>query len=181
MTAGTTAAVSAADGRVLCIVRRRRWRRVVLRCFGIPLIVLGCFPLLVVITDADGSTEPGSAIATVIVLGLGLLLTWRAHAISRWRLEAAPDEIRVFRSLRRPRRVPLDEMTELAPSAFRRGIVVRSATERLFAADHRMLGYSQLLDYLSARRPDLDIPRSATGGGTHGYDRRRSPASHARH
>lgn len=158
----TSSQVPTRDG-VLFVVCSRRWQRVVLRSVGIPLIVIGCFPLLVAVTNSGGDTEVGAAITAAVVLILGGALVWQAHTMVRTRLEVTLDSIWVFRPVHAPREVALNDIAELEPigSNNSAGIAVRSTAKRLFLARKLMFGYGRLIDYLQARRPDLAIPSAS--------------------
>lgn len=145
---------------VLFVVRSRRWQRVFVRTVGIAAIVIGCFLLLVASTAPGESPTPGMGIAAVVMVVVGILFVVLAHGMARSRLEVTPDTVWVFSAVGAPRAVAVGDITALKPLASNNygGVIARSATERLFHASRILLGYPQLIEFLRARRPDLQIP-----------------------
>jgi hypothetical protein len=145
---------------VLFVVRSRRWQCILIRTVGIVWIVIGCFLLLVALTDPGESSTPGMGIAAVALAVGGILFVWLAHGMARSRLEVTPDTVWVFPGVGAPRAVAVGDIAVLKPLASNNygGVVARSATKRLFHASRVLSGYPQLIEFLRTRRPDLPIP-----------------------
>ncbi|GAB3611626.1 hypothetical protein GCM10027414_37520 [Humibacter ginsengiterrae] len=158
--APSTATWKATRAGVLFVVCSRRWQRVLVRTVGIAAIVIGCFLLLVALTAPGESPTPGMGIAAVVMAVVGILFVWLAHGMARSRLEVTSDTVWVFRGVGAPRAVAVGDIAALKPLASNNygGVVARSATKRLFHASRILLGYPQLIEFLRARRPDLQIP-----------------------
>ena len=149
---------------VLFIVCMRRWAYLLIRIFGIAVIVIGAIMMLASLPGTSGdNTSLGASVGGGIMIIGGIFFVWLAHYMARIRLEVTPDTIWVFPGVGAPRQVALSELTELKPLMSNNygGIVARSSTERLFYASRVMLGYAQLIEYLQTNRPDLAIPEES--------------------
>lgn len=148
---------------VLFIVCMRRWAYLLIRIFGIVIIVIGAIMMLASLPGTSENTSLGASIGGGIMIIGGIFFVWLAHYMARIRLEVTPDTIWVFPGVGAPRQVPLSELTELKPLMSNNygGIVAHSSTGRLFYASRVMLGYAQLIEYLQTNRPDLAIPEES--------------------
>ena len=156
----STATWKSSRAGVLFVVRSRRWQRVLVRTVGIVAIVLGGFLLLVALTATDDSQTLAMGIAGIAMAIGGAFFVWLAHGMARSRLEVTADTVWVIPGIGAPRQVALSDISALAPLASNNygGVVARSASKRLFHASRVLLGYQQLIEFLRARRPDLQIP-----------------------
>ena len=155
----TTTWKATRDG-VLFVVGLRRWQRVLIRTIAIVVIVVGGFLFLVAITAPSLMSTFGMGIAGIVMVVVGILGVWLAHGMRRMRLEVTPDILWVFPMAGAPREVAVNDVSELAPLLSNNfgGVVLRAGSSRVFNATRVMNGYPQLIDYFSARRPDLPIP-----------------------
>lgn len=160
----STATRAATQPGVLFLVTARGWQTWMLRGVSLASIAAGLICVLV----GSITSDPGPIIGGVIIaLAFGVPFLLLANWLHGTRLEVTEDAVWVFKGLGKRELVPLSRITRFtAQSGNYGGIVARTGEKglfqkKLFQANRTMLGYPQLIDYLSTRRPDLEIPAAS--------------------
>lgn len=152
---------------VLFVVSARQWQSVLLSIGGLLLIATGLVCVLLAIIL--GGESAGGGIPGLLIAAAGGTFLWLARRVAGTRLEVASDAIWVCGRSGARRQVRVQEISRLVPMTSNRygGVVAKDGHHRLFAVTRLMLGYSQLIDYLRSRRPDLTIPDASLPAGRH--------------
>ena len=150
--------VADAETGVLFTVRPRRWQRVLIRTIGVLSIVVGgLFSLvsLVSLADPDDALPVGAVVSAIAILFGGVAFVLLASGMTRTRIEALPDRVRVRSGFRAEREVLLDDVASYSPLKNSYGGVIAKDADgaRLFAANGLAQGYDHLVDHLERRTP----------------------------